>query len=943
MYLAKIIRAGVLLAGLLVSHGVSAQQPPAQQLKEVQVGSNAFTLADPVPAWVDPTPLPELTKPQPIVIRLLESQLLVGPTPITYVRRAMAINDAASLTAAGRFSIPFAPEYERVQLHWIRIHRAQEVLDRTSNSNIRFLQREQGLENGVYSGQVTASILIDDLRVGDTLDISFSTSGQNPVFGTRYFGFALWDQSLPTLHRRVVLNHPIDRAVNWRMVGDRASAAIVPSESVRDGMRRIDFKQDDVTEIVAESQTAPDFFGHRFLQFSEFASWSEVAGWATTLFDARPSIGNDLRAVVDRIRTQTSDQARVTSALEFVQSQIRYFSVSLGESSHRPSPPDEVLRRRYGDCKDKTLLLITLLRELGIDSSPALLQVGRRASLEKTLPSPQFFDHVIVRVTVDGQSYFLDPTRLGQHGLLNRMGQSHGGVQVLLVNAAASELSSIAVANGDLVDDEIVERATLTKLGDEGQFELKRILTGVAAERTRVMFEYSSRDRILKTFGDAMERRYPGARLIGEPAIADDPVNNTLTIGASYKIPKLATERDGNWLVYFRTDNLQEVLTTSASANRTTPLRIPGYPFRGKYTLEITFPETVSEFIDPHAKTVENKYFSGTVSESFRGNIAKRVVELATLRTSIEPESYTAYADDLRSMNKAIGGFVFVGKLAIKSGDQAGPSGFEQRLKDLSQQTIKKTTEAIDGGKLSGADLADAYCLRATSNAELDRNDEAIQDAGAGVRLAPSSTSALTCRAEIYFRTGQFDKSIAEFSKAISLGATTPDAFRDRGVSRLFAGRLEEAAADLTKASELADKETRLYCDIWLVIAHGRLGKPVPADLAKRAAAEQRGEWPRAALAMLVGAMTPDDLIKTVDDKKGDDRQMALAEGYFFVGEHFLLAGDRKAAQSYFSKTRELGVIVYTEHITAGLELARMKSDDSAAAPAASAPRPTSQ
>ncbi|MFX9123810.1 DUF3857 domain-containing protein, partial [Acinetobacter baumannii] len=80
-----------------------------------------------------------------------------------------------------------------------------------------------GLENGVYSGQVTASILIDDLRVGDTLDIAFSTSGQNPVFGSKYFGSSLWDQSLPMLRRRVVLNHPIDRAINWRMVGDRTS------------------------------------------------------------------------------------------------------------------------------------------------------------------------------------------------------------------------------------------------------------------------------------------------------------------------------------------------------------------------------------------------------------------------------------------------------------------------------------------------------------------------------------------------------------------------------------------------------------------------------------------------------------------------------------------------------------------------------------------------
>ncbi|QPF94869.1 DUF3857 domain-containing protein [Bradyrhizobium commune] len=935
MYLARFLRAGLVLAGLLASHNISAQPAPGQQLKEVQVESSAFTLADPIPAWVDPTPLPEVTKPQPVVIRLMETQSLVGPTPVTYVRRAMAINDAASLTAAGRFSIPFAPEYERVQLHWVRIQRAQELLDRTKTSNIRFLQREQGLENGVYSGYVTASILIDDLRVGDTLDIAYSTYGDNPVFGGKYFGLSAWDQSLPTLHRRVVMNHPVGRPIQWRMVGDRASPALVPNESVQDGMRRLDFNQKDLSEIVGEAQTAPDFFGYRFLQFSEFASWNEVAGWANTLFDAKPAIGEDLRAAVNRIRTLGSDQERVTSALEFVQSQIRYFSVSLGESSHRPAAPDEVLRRRYGDCKDKSFLLVTLLRELEIESSPVLLQIGRREGIDKTLPSPQFFDHAIVRAVVDGQTYFLDPTRLGQHGVLSRMGQAHSGAQVLVVGQGTTDLTTIPAAGGDLVEDAIGERIMLPKLGDEGQLELKRIFTGLSAERIRVVFELSSRDRILRTFGDAMERRYPGARMIGEPTIADDPVNNTLTIGATYKVPKLAAERDGNWLVYFRPDNFIDILTTSSSANRTTPMRIPGYPFHGKYDLEITFPEAVSNFVDPHAQTVENKYFSATVSESFRGNIAKRSMDLTTLRASVEPDNYTAYADDVRAFTKAVGGLVFVSKLAIKSGDPSDQSSFTKRLQGLSEQTIKKATETIDGGKLSGADLADAYCLRGQSYAELDRYDEAIQDTNAGVRLASNAYSPWTCRAEIYFRIGQFDKSIADYSKAIPLGGTTAGTFRGRGVSRLFAGRLDDAVADLTKASELADKETRLYSDIWLVIAYARLGKPAPADLLKRATTELHGEWPRAALGMLAGAMTPDDLIKTVDDKKGDDRQMALAEGYFYIGEHYLAAGDKKAAETYFNKTRELGVIVYTEHIAAGLELARMKGED---APRAATP-----
>ena len=175
MYLAKLAGTALVLAGLLGFHDVASAQTPDNQLKEVQLGSNAFTLADPVPSWVDQAPLPEVTRPLPIVVRLAETQFLVGQVPAIHNRRATLINDTASLTAAGRVSISFAPEYERVQLHAIYIHRAAERLDRTPNLNVRFLRREQGLEQGVYSGRVTASILVDDLRVGDTLEIAYTT------------------------------------------------------------------------------------------------------------------------------------------------------------------------------------------------------------------------------------------------------------------------------------------------------------------------------------------------------------------------------------------------------------------------------------------------------------------------------------------------------------------------------------------------------------------------------------------------------------------------------------------------------------------------------------------------------------------------------------------------------------------------------------------------
>src|SRR5262245_36549529 len=553
------------------------------------------------------------------------------------------------------------------------------------------------------------------------------------------------------------MNYQLDRPIQWRVVGDRSAPPLTPAESARDGMRRLEFDQQPMPEIAAEAQVSPDFFAYRFLQFSEFASWNDVAKWANTLFEGQAPSGDDFQAAMKRIRALESDQARVAAALEFAQSQIRYFSVSLGESSHRPNSPDDVLRRRYGDCKDKSLLLVAMMRELGLESIPVLLQIGRRGGLEKALTCPQFFDHAIVQFVLAGKTYFLDPARLGQHGLLDRMGQAHDGAEVLVVSADTRDLSAIPTASDDTVADELTERATLAKLGSEGQLETRRVFRGVAAEHMRILFERASRSQVQRGIGDAMERRYPGAKLVGEPRITDDPVQNVFTIEATYTAPKLAAEREGNWFVAFKPDNMQGVVITSPSANRTTPLRIPVFPFHGRYSFEMTYPEEVSVITDPRAHTFANKYLNATVSEYFRGNIAKKTIELTTLRSSVDAEGYAGYAEDFRSLEKAIGGSFAINKAAIKSADGAAPQDFSSRLRELRQEVIKKATETIGNGKLSGTDLADAYCLRGEAYADLERFEEASQDANNAARLAPNSAGHLNCRAELSFRTGDLE------------------------------------------------------------------------------------------------------------------------------------------------------------------------------------------
>src|SRR5215510_11502120 len=695
----KVAVLSVVLCVCLLLVRADAQNPQENaQLKEVRIAAGAFSMSDPVPAWVELVAIPEASQTYPVVLRLADTQYYIDGVPVVYVRRAVLVNDAASLSSAGQISIPFVPEYNKLKLHTVRVHRNGESLDRTASSNVRFLQRETSLEQGVYSGEVTASILISDLRVGDTLEFAYSLHGQNPVFGGKFVETASWDQLAHTALRRIVLKHRVGREIAWRVIGYRQSKPVVPTVVIRDGMRTLVFEERSIGKVDVEPSTPADYPAYRRMQFSEFSGWDDVVAWAIGLFQRQSELSQDLREVIAKLRERPTDEDRIVGALEFVQSEIRYFSVSMGESSHRPTQPDLVVQRRYGDCKDKSLLLMTLLEALGIQSKPVLLTIGVRRGFDQALPSPQHFNHAIVQVTANGKVFYLDPTLLGQHGRLDRMGQIHEGAQVLVIAPESRQLTTIASANArDLVRSEVAETVTLAKFNADGQLQVRQVWRGAIAEALRVLNERLPRNDLMKAVGESVEDRYPGAMLVGEPDIHDDRIGNVFTMTAQYSVPKLAVERGAYWFVRFSPGNMKGVLAPPPSPTRTIPLQLPMFPYDARYTFEIKFPPEVNVISLPRVNTVADEFFNYTVRSSFRGNSSNTAMELANFADQVEVSDLKKYIEDMRSLANITTGVAVVPKTAIRATRTVAVAKKDpaQTLRDQLQETIDKTTQAI--------------------------------------------------------------------------------------------------------------------------------------------------------------------------------------------------------------------------------------------------------
>ena len=162
-------------------------------------------------------------------------------------------------------------------------------------------------------------------------------------------------------------------------------------------------------------------------------SLADVANWAGKSFH-REKVTEELYRKIMRMRDDNAtDEQRVLKALQFVQDDIRYLGIENGINSHQPTDPSVVFARGYGDCKDKALLLCTILKFFErTEASPVLVSSRFQGGARTFIATPLIFDHAIVRIVLNGRTNYVDVTRSFQRGPLDRRFVDNFGAGVLV-------------------------------------------------------------------------------------------------------------------------------------------------------------------------------------------------------------------------------------------------------------------------------------------------------------------------------------------------------------------------------------------------------------------------------------------------------------------------------------------------------------------------------
>ena len=561
-----------------------------------------------------------------------------------YYHYAFRIETQAGLDELSDLRFYFEPSYQQLALHYIRILRGNNVINALHPSEIKTIQQEEELDQKLYNGTFASVVFLNDLRVGDVVDYAFTVSGENPVLG------GLFADRIRLSHREVVqkltfrLLWPAQRALNVKNINTNVQPVIRTSGNETEYLWEVT----DVPAVPAEDSTPGWVIQLPTVQLSVFNSWNDVVNWALPMYGVPAPSTPELLGKIEQWKTGLkSPEERMVAALRFVQDEVRYLGIELGRYSHQPTPPAKVFARRFGDCKDKSLLLATILNALGVEAVPALVNPSFGRSLDEWQPTPHAFNHVIVQAKLDGKTYWLDPTISSQRGGLAQY-YDPPYERALVLREGSKELEKIPAPSSNSGSTTIKQSYSVSDYGLPVPLVIVTTYRGADADSMRNELSGESLTELSTNNLNYYARQYPSIRPQGTNEVNDDEKANIITVTERYIIDSLWTEQGH----YFYADQIYSALNKPGVAKRSTPYEIR-YPTTLNQIIEIDLPHRPSVRSD--SDSIGDEAMMLSFKQSVEGQRVRLEYSLKSIADHVKAERIAHHIETIDRMQSSLG------------------------------------------------------------------------------------------------------------------------------------------------------------------------------------------------------------------------------------------------------------------------------------------------
>jgi len=249
------------------------------------------------------------------------------------------------------------------------------------------------------------SITFPDLDVGDSVETEVEIISR-PVIKDNYNTLEIFQYDQPLVRKTLVINGPSTRPLYH--VAKNGALQFTGEE--KEGRTFYTWSAEQVPMIVPEPGMVSFQDVALKLIVSTFKDWQSLSAYGNDLNRGKIDITENMKQkVVELTADKDTPEDKIQAINYFISTNVRYMGSSMDVGAFlEPHEASYTFEKQYGVCRDKSILMMSLLSEIGIESFDTLVNVS--SSTEPEIPSI-YFEHAVCGVKLpDGKTVYVDPT-----------------------------------------------------------------------------------------------------------------------------------------------------------------------------------------------------------------------------------------------------------------------------------------------------------------------------------------------------------------------------------------------------------------------------------------------------------------------------------------------------------------------------------------------------
>lgn len=582
------------------------------------------------------------------VITLLFDQQINETNKHFFYRYITKITENVGVQSGSSINVLYDPSYENLEFHSIDIIRDGKTIDKLKTSDFQVIRRELNSESYIYDGSLSALSNLSDIRVGDIIDYSYSLKGSNPIHKGN-FSTSFYLNNTQPLGK---LNVKLISKKNLKFKYVNTDLEFITSKKGNDKVYKITKENIPSLEYDITSPSWKPQFSSVFV--SNYNSWQEIVDWGVDVFNVNKSLSKELNTKIAEInKNSKNSEEKITATLNFIQDEIRYLGLESGIGAYEPFSSNKVFKQRYGDCKDKSLLMVTMLNKMGIEAYPMLVNTYLKQTINDVLPSPIMFDHCVVKVIDESAGVlWYDPTIANQGGTYDKKAfpdYRYG----LVLKKGNTELDQIYSLSDN--DFEITDTYELEEVGNGATLKTKIVYYDDQADALRNYFLNNSINTIKKQYESLYAEYYYNIKASELPKYTDDREKNVFTTYQEYKIDSIwqPSLNDNQIATSFYPYSVINSLNMPAKRERELPFAI-NYPLSRTHKINIKLPQKWNILNDRFSINSANIFYEFDVKYKPSQDLISLNYFLKVKKDHVTIEEFPEYYENLKKIDTNI-------------------------------------------------------------------------------------------------------------------------------------------------------------------------------------------------------------------------------------------------------------------------------------------------